>query len=443
MKAIHHRGRRFYAEQRVWLLGSEMLAPPRPAGQTLSLDALLAPGARATVRYESEYFSNFKEAGEFDHLRIVFNRVALQALASRLECSGLRLLGIIPRISRHGYLSLTSIYALDSSVPLDQVEELGVQLAMQMDGQFHLFDGICTALERAGMLEFPYAYRFGVPDILAGSAHTPLYAFGFNQHILLLGERFPDRSAEALHLDQATPVEIEGFRMLGGWSVYLWTPEDVPHSRIVHRWAELLVLDNVLSVQSAVLACGLSAATELLGKIVRDDPQISAPAVRNACLVHRRMEQRMKLRERELLEIQKSYVREQFAQSDYEDLREAYDRAEASLLTAAEGLEAARQQSIAAWANVILGIVAVLGTLSVFTAAVDFGYWFPLEQRPVTPGARRVSLLLVLLILTALAFMVRQLLLAGGNRQRSGGRGFRFFQRRRTLPRDQEDGQRI
>jgi hypothetical protein len=111
----------------------------------------------------------------------------------------------------------------------------------------------------------------------------------------------------------------------------------------------------VLAVQLTVLACGLSAASAFMGNILRDDPRISAWSVRDTCLVHHRIAQKMKLRERELLENQKTYVRGQFERSDYEDLRGAYDRAEASLLSAAEGMEAARQQRTSALTNIFCG----------------------------------------------------------------------------------------
>lgn len=413
---------RYYIEQRVWLVGGELTGGLTTQETKVPLDTLLVAGAAAVTRGDRECFSNFDKSDDFDHLRIDFDGTAIEALRQRVKRDGFRLVRMIPRISKHGYLSLTSVFEIEDSVPLEDVEARGVDLALQIDGQFELFDGIYKQLEQKGVLEFPHHYRFGVPEGLEGSSHTPLYALSFNQHVLLPRADQLEASAPEMGLDSTNALAIAGFRAVSGWSVYLWAPDQSePTEGILDRFTRLVTLDNVLAVQLSVLACGLSATTAFLGKISSDDPRISAWTVRGACLVHRRIEQKMKLRERELLESkhQKGYVRAQFDRSDYDDLRGAYDRAETSLLSAAEGMEAARQQEISAWTNVILCLAAVLGALTVFTAAVDFAYLMPMEHPPLDPWIRRAWLVGMALFLIAIgAYASRLILLASQQRGR-------------------------
>lgn len=410
---------RTYIEQRTWLLGAELRRSPRPE-PALRLDELLAPGAAAQVRGDLESFSNFDAPGGFDHLRIDFNAAAVEAIRERLAVEGFHLLQMVPRISQYGYLSLTSAFQLDDTVRLEDVESRGIQLALRIDGLLPLLNGICMRLERANALEFPYHYRFGVPDALQGSAHDAYYGFGINQHVLLPSADQLEEAASALQIDPATHMEIEDLHVLSGWSVFVWAPA-TPQSQdaMLDRFLRVVLLDNVLAIQVTVLACGLSAATAFLGEILRDESKVSAYAARQALLVHRRIEQQMKLRERDLLELQKRYVSGQFGRSQHAELRDAYDRAEAALLSAAEGLEAARQERTAALTNVILAVVAVLGFLTVFTTAIDFGYWLPMEQRAVNPFWRRVSLLFFTMFLIAVGFFVTRLILqVSGKRSR-------------------------
>ena len=411
---------RYYIEQRMWLLGAELTGTQETQETELNLDSLLAAGATARIRRDRECFSNFDRPEDFDHLRIDFDDVALDALRQQVRLDSFRLVRMIPRISQHGYLSLTSVFEIADSVELECIEARGVELALQIDGQFELLDGLCSRLEKAGALEFPHYYRFGVPAGLKKSSHTPFYAFTFNQHVLLSHADHLPTSARTMRLDPANELTIDGFRVVTGWSFHLSAPErpEPPHE-LLDRFTRLVTLDNVLGVQLSVLACGLSASTTFLGLILRDDPHISAWTVRSACLVHHRIEQAMKLRERELLEVenQKRYVRGQFERSDYADLRGAYDRAEASLLSAAEGMEAARQQRTSAWTNVILCLAAVLGALTVFTAAVDFA--MPIDRTPLEAGIRRAWLIGMALFLLAVgAYASRLILLASEHRGR-------------------------
>jgi hypothetical protein len=401
----------------------------------LGLDAFLVPGAKAKLQRDHECFSNFDTFDEFDHIRIDFDSRATEGLRQCVGRDGFRLERVIPRISAHGYLSLTSVFAIDDSIPLIDVEALGVKLALLIDTQLELFDGICRQLEQARILEFPYRYRFGVPEALEKSSHTPIHALSLNQHVLLPDQDELEQSARAMRLDENTLV-VDGFRVMSGWSMFLWAPEEpYPPDRLLDRFTRLVTLDNVLAVQLTVLACGLSAANAFMGNILRDDPRISAWSVRDTYLVHHRIAQKMKLRERELLENQKTYVRGQFERSDYEDLRGAYARAEGSLLSAAEGMEAARQQRTSALTNVILWFASVLGALTIVTAAVDFAYLLPENPPPLVAADRALLLIGLAALLLALAcYGTRLILLASeqrarrrGNRRRWSGLVVRFF----------------